>query len=150
MSSRIPVEIYRSMIRTSLRKDPTILPDIKWGLLTFKDTPVPHESFQYYDKKSQRSHVHGPYENDTSNMLSFVKFCIRELPMNEYTMSRLFYAHKELPTFIQCKKDNDKNEEDFKEELKKKNKMEFTPNSNDPPEYNYSPPFSSSFGTAFF
>ena len=100
MSSRIPVEIYRSMMRTSLRKDPTILPDIKRGLLTFKDTPIPHKSFQYYDKKSQRSHVHGPYENDTSNMLSFVKFCIRELPANEYTMSRLFYAHKELSTFL--------------------------------------------------
>ena len=150
MSSRIPVEIYRSMMRTSLRKDPTILPDIKRGLLTFKDTPIPHKSFQYYDKKSQRSHVHGPYENDTSNMLSFVKFCIRELPANEYTMSRLFYAHKELSTFIQCKKENDKDEEDFKEELKQKIKSEFTTDSNDPPQYNYSAPFSSSFGTAFF
>ena len=150
MSSRIPVEIYRSMMRTSIRKDPTILPDIKRGLLTFKDTPVPHESFQYYDKKSQRIHVHGPYENDTTNMLSFVKFCIRELPANEYTMSRLFYAHKELSTFIQCKKENDKDEEDFKEELKQKIKSEFTTDSNDPPQYNYSAPFSSSFGTAFF
>ncbi len=150
MSSRIPVEIYRSMMRTSIRKDPTILPHIKRGLLTFKDTPVPHESFQYYDKKSQRTHVHGPYENDTTNMLSFVKFCIRELPANEYTMSRLFYAHKELSTFIQCKKENDKDLEDFKEEKKKKIKMEFTTDTNDPPQYNYSAPFSSSFGSSFF
>ena len=150
MSTRIPVEIYRSMIRTSIRKDPTILPDIKRGLLTFKDTPTPHESFQYYDKKSQPTHVHGPYENDTSNMLSFVKFCIKELPSNEYTMSRLFYAHKELPTFITCKKDNDKNKEDLKEELKKKIKSEFTSKSEHSSKYNYSGPFSSSFGTAFF
>ena len=150
MSSRIPVEIYRSMIRTSIRKDPTILSDIKRGILTFKDTPIPHESFQYYDNKGHRTHIHGPYENDTTNMLSFVKFCIQELSVNEYTITRLFYAHKELSTFIKCKKDNDKDEDNLKEELKKEIKKEFNINPDDLPQNNNPPPFSSSFGTAFF
>ena len=140
MSNRMPIQIYRSMIRCSMQKDPTIIPDIRRGLMTFKEPSLPNESFQYYDKKGEMTHIHGPYKNDTTNVLSFIKYCMLELPNNEYTINRLFYAHKELHTFIECKKQYDDDHDDNHDD----------DHDDDHEENTDKAPFKSSFETSFF
>ena len=95
--------IYRSMIRISKKNDPRLVDILKNGLSTFNDSPLPDFYNFKYIHNNKVFFVYGPYENETANMLSYTKCLIRSGKNTDYTMDRLFLAHRELPNFFIAK-----------------------------------------------
>ena len=105
--TNIPTAIYRSMIRISKKNDAELVNYLKSGLSTLNDSKS-----QMYDCKYIRDDklffIYGPYANETANMLSYTKCLIRDGKKTDYTMERLFLAHRELPNFFIAKENLDK------------------------------------------
>ena len=60
--------------------------------------------------------IYGPYVNETANMLSYTKCLIRDGKKTDYTMERLFLAHRELPNFFIAKENLDKQDKQDKQD----------------------------------
>ena len=100
----IPCAVYRSMIRISKKHDSEVVNHLQSGLLTFKDSKSQLYDFKYI-REDQLFFIYGPYANETANMLSYTKCLIRDGKKTDYTMERLFLAHRELPNFFIAKED---------------------------------------------
>ena len=103
----IPCAVYRSMIRISKKHDSQLVNHLQYGLSTFKDSKSQLYDYKYI-REDQLFFIYGPYANETANMLSYTKCLIRDGKKTNYTMERLFLAHRELPNFFLAKENLEK------------------------------------------
>ena len=122
----IPCAVYRSMIRISKKHDSELVNHLQYGLSTFKDSKSQLYDYKYI-REDQLFFIYGPYANETANMLSYTKCLLRDGKKTDYTMERLFLAHRELPNFFLAKENLEKQD---KLRLLKENQVEKNKNIN--------------------
>ena len=135
----VPVSIYRSMLKRCVENDPIIKKHIKTGLKTFAEITYPYYYYNYI-VGNRYSTVHGPYYNETANLLSYTKFLIRKNPYSDDNLDDLFFAHKELDNFFFAKDELEKQDKITKEKNKQKEKEKKEKESDK----------TTTFGTSFF
>ena len=135
----IPRSVYRSMVRYCLKEDPQVKLHMRTGFMTFVERPYPFYNFKYYHNDNMEI-AYGPYFNETTNLLSYTKHRIRKDNKCKFSMEKLFYVHRELPSFMEAKNDlEQEDEEEDEEERINRNKL-----------FDKSPDKPTSFGTAFY
>lgn len=139
----VPRSVYRSMVRYCLKEDPQVKLHMRTGLMTYIERPYPFYNFKYYHNNNMEI-IYGPYFNETTSLLSYTKHLIRNNEKCNFSIERLFYAHRELPNFIEARNNLEKEEEQKK--INQNSLFDKPPDkSPDKP-----PDKPTSFGTAFY